>query len=124
MQSMMLKIQILSRDVNTTFTSHAFLNGWKEVIPAQYVIRYQICLLQICSLLIFCYLINWNTACQEPCTLVPLTGLLYKENQGSNPPSHICCNNLSKLTGIQLGLWLFYAPLRFENFSLDIYPCN
>ncbi|KAK7860792.1 putative e3 ubiquitin-protein ligase rhb1a [Quercus suber] len=37
--SMMLKIQILSRDVNTTFTSHAFLNGWKEVMHAQYVIR-------------------------------------------------------------------------------------
>lgn len=51
MQSMMLRIQVLSRDVNTTFTSHAFLNGWKEVMPAPYVIRYQLCVLQMCAVI-------------------------------------------------------------------------
>lgn len=51
MQSMMLRIQVLSRDANTTFTSHAFLNGWKEVMPAPYVIRYRVFFLQICAVI-------------------------------------------------------------------------
>ena len=40
MQSMTQRIQNLSQNVNIISTSLAFWNGWKEVIPALYVIRF------------------------------------------------------------------------------------
>ena len=34
--------------------------------------------------------------CPKPCNIIPLLGLLYKENQGLNPPSPTCNNWIIK----------------------------
>ena len=56
MQSMMQRTQELSPNVSIIFTSHAFLNGWKEVTLALYVIRFA---LQIWLLGLSIYMNNY-----------------------------------------------------------------